>query len=781
MRGRKRVCYHVRISRPIHARNDLAAPVALVIAAAFFALPAPASAADPVDTEFFERHIRPLFVKHCYECHSEQEQTQKSGLLLDRESGWLEGGERGRAVVPGQPGASFLIEAIRRKDEDFSMPPDYALEEREVALLTRWVREGAPGPKEDLGETEFSQLGDQDAIFEKAQSHWAFQPPKKSTPPEVSNEAWNQHPIDRFVFADLKEAGLAPSPAADERTLVRRLSYDLTGLPPEDSLYGMEPGEIVNRLLDSPRFGEHFGRMWLDVARYADTANDYRPDTKTPHYYPYAFTYRDWVIDAFNEDLPYDEFVREQLAADLQGHESSAPEMAALGFLGVSPHRRMSHDFGDDAIDTTTRGFLGLTVSCARCHDHKFEPVPTEDYYSLYGVFKSIQRPEPWQLEKFPEIEGYEPTEKELADYREKRKKIDAEIEKAGDKTKGGNNRSVAKTIRETDLAELMLFHDGGPARALTVSEKKNPVTPAVFVRGNPRNRGDRVPRRFLEILDPEQEPFTEKNSGRLELANHIVAPDNPLTARVWVNRVWGFLMGDFLVDTPSNFGLEGEDPSHPELLDYLARDFVENGWSTKRLVRRIVSSRTYRQSSRVREDMAKKDPENQHYWRANRSRLRFEELRDSYLAVSGRIELEMKGRPGKLWGEDYTRRRSIYGYINRFNLDPTLRNFDFPSPVQTRAKRTESVVAPQALFLMNSPFVVDQADAVVEDLDLGKNAAGEAWIEALYRRILDREPSDAEVQRTLRFAEIEQNRDVDPWPLLAQALMTSNEFLYVD
>lgn len=732
-------------------------------------------------TEYFERHVRPLLVKHCYECHSEEGGAQKGGLLLDRESGWLEGGDTGKAVVPGQVGASLLIEAVMRVDEDSAMPPKYALEDEEVEVLKKWIRDGAAGPAEDMGETEFSQLGDQEVIFEKAKDHWAFQPLAKAEPPKVDHPTWSKHPVDRFLFAKLEEKGLSPSPAADAHTLTRRLSYDLTGLPPTDEgLFSLDYEGTVDKLIASPQFGEHVARMWLDVARYADTAGTYRADTKTPHYYPFAFTYRDYVIDAFNSDKPYDRFVKEQLAADLMGVSEHSKDIAALGFMGVSPIRNMSPDYVDDVIDATGRGLLGMTISCSRCHDHKFEPIPTADYYSLYGVFASVDRPEPWDLEKFPEIDGYDVEPAALTDYKKARAAIEKEINDAGKKKKKGNNRSLAESIEQTKLAELLLFHEGAPVQAFTVSEREKPVNPFIFLRGENSQRGDRVPRRFLKILDPEQKPFDKDSSGRLEVAEKIVDPTNPLTARVFVNRVWGMLMGDYIVDTPSDFGLQGEAPSHPELLDWLASDFMENGWSTKHLVRTIITSEAYRQRSDVHGYQANKDPENDLYWRAHRDRLSIEELRDSLLAVSGELENEIGGRSEQLWDDEYTKRRSLYGYINRFNLDPTLRNFDFPSPMQTQGERNESIVAPQALFLMNSPFVVDQAEAVVKKSITDKMQRPER-IEAIYQQVLQRSPREDEIERIGRFADIEEGRDVDPWPLLAQSLFMTNEFLYVD
>ncbi len=738
------------------------------------------SAAEPTakQTAFFEAKVRPLLIKHCYECHSEDEGAQKGGLLLDRESGWLEGGDTGKAVIPGNIKASLLIDAVAYTDPDFEMPPKYQLEDHEVNILKKWVRDGAVGTAEDMGETEFSQLGNQEIIFEKAKDHWSFQPVKKVVPPQVANDSWNENPVDQLLYATLEEKGLSPSPQADSRTLLRRLNYRLTGLPPVEVTDGdaMDYNERVTELLASPRFAEHIARYWLDVARYADTSSS---GTKTPYYYPYAFTYRDYVIESFHEDKPFDQFIREQLAADLMGLDEDDPTLAALGFIGVSAVFNKTGDFVDDAVDVTTRGLLGMTVSCARCHDHKFEPVPTADYYSLYGVFQSLQRPAPWEFDELPEITGYEADPATLADYEKKRQVIDAKITKAGD-AKGGN-RSKADTIRQTDLAELLLFHDGAPARAMAMPDGKRPVEPVIYIRGEASSKGERVPRRFLKILDPEQEPFSAENSGRLDLAEKIVDPGNPLTPRVYVNRIWAMLMGDPVVNTPSDFGIEGEAPSHPELLDYLATRFVEEGWSTKKLVQLIVTSKTFQQSSLHREEAAAVDPGNEFFWRSNRTRLRIEELRDSLLAVSGQLDLRMRGRPGEIWGVGYTKRRSIYTYVDRFNLDPTLRNFDYPSPQQTQGSRTENIVSPQALFLMNSPFIIEQMDALVAEMNFEESASREQRITRLYERTLQRPPTASELVKVERFIEIEEGRDVDPWPLLAQSLCMSNEFLYID
>ncbi len=749
--------------------------------------------------EFFERRIRPMLIEHCYECHSEEAQEQQGGLLLDRRSGWIAGGDTASAVVPGEPESSLLVAAIRYDNDDLQMPPDQQLSAEQIQWFEQWVRSGASSPEDDMGETEFSRLGDQEFLFGEAKDHWAFRPVQVRDPSPASDPRWDRNAIDRFVFGRLHDNAMTPSPRADSRTLVRRLYYDLTGLPPgiddvrrfEESAKDDRPtaiGDEIERLLHSPLFGQHIGRMWLDVARYADTDSDYRPDTKTPHYFPFAFSYRDYVVDSFNEDKPYDRFVTEQLAADLMGLADSAPELAALGFLAVGPHaNRAQAESLDDWIDLTTRGLLGMTAACARCHDHKFEPIPTSDYYSLRGVFAGVDRVGPLDEARLPELANPTATAADLEDYQQCRATIEAKLEAAAGKKAANNNRSIAEKIRETELAELLLRHPGAPTRAMIVKEKSRVPVSFIHIRGDASARGDDVPRRFLKALDPAQTPFSDHGSGRLELAAKITDRENPLTARVFVNRVWGHLVGAHLVATPSDFGLQGSLPTHPELLDWLAADFVRHDWSVKHLVRTIVSSEVYQQSSGHRESMAQRDPENRLMWRANRGRLTIEGLRDSMLAVSGSLDQQMRGRVGEFWGEDYTRRRAIYGFVNRFNLDPTLRAFDFPTPMQTQPDRGESIIAPQALFTMNSPFVIDQAAALTRTPGFAACQSDSERIEHLFAMVFQRQAVEAEVARVEKFIELEGRfqptpRFLDsPWPLVAQSLLMSNEFQYVD
>ena len=496
--------------------------------------------------------------------------------------------------------------------------------------------------------------------------------------------------------------------------------------------------------------------------------------------FPFAWTYRDYVVASLNADKPFDQFVREQFAADQLGLSEDAPELAALGFLAIGPHaNRNQPEVFDDWIDVTTRGLMGMTVACARCHDHKYEPIPTADYYSLRGVFAAVDRINELDEQKLPLLTSYQPSEADRNDYAAKRAELNQKIADAEGKKATGNNRSVSQKIRDTELATLLAFHPGAPAHMMTVRDVKKIPASFVFVRGEAQMTGEEVPRRFLRVLDAEQSEFPPNSSGRLELAEKIVDPENPLTARVFVNRVWGYLIGSHLVATPSDFGLQGSKPTHPQLLDWLTADFVRNGWSVKHLVRRIVDSEVYQQASSHREEMVAIDPQNQMLWRANRRRLSIEQLRDSLLVASGNLDRRIGGRPEMLWGQDFTSRRAIYGYVNRFNLDPTLRAFDFANPMQTQPKRDESIVASQALFTLNSPFVIAQAKSIVSSEAFKNLSSNEARLHHLFATILGRGPDHLELPRTIKFVE-RDNRPLN-WQLVAQGLMMSTEFQYVD
>ena len=547
--------------------------------------------------------------------------------------------------------------------------------------------------------------------------HWAFIAPDRPALPAITDSAASDSPIDRFVAARLAERGATVGVPARLETLARRLSYDLIGLPPtfeeiealvsDESAESIE--EVVDRLLASPRFGERWARHWLDVARYADTKGYVFIESRE---YPHAYTFRDWVVQAFNDDVPYDRFVKLQLAADLLGDESDLP---AMGFLTLG--RRFlnnQHDIIDDRIDVVTRGLMGLTVSCARCHDHKYDPISTVEYYGLYGVFASSDEP------------GDEPG-------------------------------------------------------ALRLVDKQKPVDAYVFERGNPSQRGSLAPRKFLATVSRDEPASLTHGSGRLDLAEAIANRENPLTARVWVNRVWRHLFGEGLVSTPSDFGTRSEPPVHQELLDWLAWDFVEHGWSTKRLIRQIVLSRTYRQSSELSPAGELVDPENRLWRRANRRRLDLEALRDSILFASGQIDLTVGGPAVKLTDPPFPTRRTLYGKIERQNLPPFYRTFDFASPDAHAPKRYETTAPLQGLYMLNSPFMIEQAQALAERIGREEISLKEQAARG-YRFVFARRPSPEEAAAGETFLAAGKGPEqFDRLSQFAQALLMTNEFYFID
>ncbi|MCA9203560.1 MAG: PSD1 domain-containing protein, partial [Planctomycetales bacterium] len=635
-------------------------------------------AAEQAEIDFFESKIRPVLVRHCYECHSAEGGEVKGGLRLDTRDAIRRGGDSGPAVVPGDVDGSLLIDAVRY--ESFEMPPTGRLPDHVVADLTKWIEAGAADPREETSPTTNVAESSKPKIdFAEARQFWSFQRPSRHEPPHVEQTDWIRRPIDAFVLARMETASLSPNAQADRRTLVRRLSFDLLGLPPtpeevaafeaDDSPRAYE--RLVERLLASPRFGERWARLWLDVARYAEDQAHIVGNNKEL-FYPNAYKYRDWVIQAFNQDLPYDQFVRLQLAADLIDDDPAND--VALGFIGLGPkyYRRnapeVMADEWEDRVDTVGRGLLGLTVACARCHDHKYDPIPTEDYYALAGVFAGTQmfnRP------------------------------MDAERE-----TKNGGE---AKNPDES-------FH---------VVRDDKPTDLAVMIRGDVNNRGPVVPRRFLQVLcDGEPTPFQD-GSGRRELAESIASTDNPLTARVIVNRIWGQYFGSPLVSTASNFGALGQRPTHPELLDDLAARFMENGWSLKWLHREIVMSATYQQSSQAEAAKVAADPANQWLARMPRRRLSVESWRDAVLSAGGSLSDVIGGQsvdPTAIDAKsDAGQRRTVYSEVSRFQLHPLLAMFDFPDPNAHSGGRVETTTPLQKLFVLNSPWMVEQARRLAE------------------------------------------------------------------
>jgi cytochrome c553 len=905
---------------------------------------APPVGSDAKGVEFFETRIRPLLANTCYQCHGQESKKAKGGLLLDSQEGLLRGGDSGPLFVAGDPDKSLLIKAVRYKDKDLRMPPDgEKLTGAQVADLEAWVKMGAPLPR--AGRPA-------DKIQARTRTHWAFQPVKQPAVPTVKNRSWVQSPVDAFILAKLERAGMQPAPPADKRTLIRRATYDLIGLPPtpeEVAAFVADKSPeafatVVDRLLASPHYGERWGRHWLDVARYASTDG------------PHAFTYRDYVIRAFNDDLPYDEFLLQQLAADqLDLGENKRPQ-AGLGFLTLGRQFENMHDTIDDRIDVVTRGTMALSVTCARCHDHKYDPIPTRDYYALHGVFASSVAPD-----EMPVL-GISPDPKAYAEYLAKRKPLQekwetfirkqeaevlkqhreltaqylllsreptkvAELDKeafalsdrkilrtgaarwlkaleklnpesdpifapwfafaalptsefaarvravsakiAADSAGRSLNPLVARAFAgepptslkdvaerygklfegvdkqwqervrsdagsqnlpeadqealrqvfygkdapgnlpaelipslynvpalmqiqplQAQISRLDASHPGAPLRAMALVDSPRPMNSRVFIRGNPNRLGEEVPRQFLAILaGDKRQPFT-RGSGRLELARAIASRDNPLTARVMVNRVWLHHFGAGLVTTPDDFGLRSDPPSHPELLDYFAWRFMHDGWSLKKLHRLLMLSSVYQQKSDDDLRYEKLDPDNRLLAKANRRRLDFESTRDTLLFVAGNLDSSFGGRPVDLLKQregNYPNRRTVYGLVDRNDLSALFRTFDFANPDITTAQRDATTVPQQALFFLNSPFVMEQAAKMVnrpafQQLEEPKR------VRDLYQRVYQRDASAKEIQLGLRFLragpaspDAKEQQSLTPWERYAQVLLMSNELMFVD
>lgn len=725
------------------------------------------------DLDFFESRVRPILSENCYKCHSHTADKIKGGLLLDSRDAVLHGGNSGPAIAPGNPDESILIQAIRYTDEDLQMPPDDhggKLSDRQIADLTEWVRRGAPDPRVPLAVSGKSYGG-------VGRQHWAFQPLQKPAVPAVKNTTWVRSPVDAFVLARLDAAGLEPNPIADKRTLIRRVTFDLIGLPPTEEeiqrfLADDSPeafAKVVDRLLASPAYGERWARHWMDVARYSDTKGD--PPRRDDPRFPHAWTYRDYLIESFNSDKPYPQFITEQLAADRlvasdaakvrtakQEPADDQSVLAALGFLRLgNQHDGRRNDIIDDRIDVTTKAFLGLTVSCARCHDHKFDPIPTKDYYSLYGVFANTTEPRLPMQE--PALSARLPVTPELTEYLDKGRELiergDAlqaqflEFRRSRDRDPQKRREIVrAEGLLQREIANLEMTHPGAPARAHALSDVPKPKDYPVLVRGEVGHAGDIVPRRFLEILspDPKNRPVWKKGSGRLELAGAIADPKNPLTARVLVNRLWQQHFGAGFVATPDDLGNMGGVPSHPELLDWLAARFIESGWSVKQLHRTMLLTSTYQQSSRANPAAVAADPDNRLLWHFGLRRLDFEEIHDSLLAISGSLDRTVGGRPVTPASDQFGKRRALYFLIDRRNPPELLTQFDFPNPDTPTGKRHDTTVPQQALFLMNSPLVVETARKLTHRAGFLALDDDESRVTSLYLAIFQREPTAEEV-----------------------------------
>lgn len=749
------------------------------------------------DVQFFESKIRPALIKHCYECHSAESPKIGGKLLLDSRDGVLHGGESGAVLVPGQPDASLLIQALRY--DGLEMPPEQQLPEAVTNDFAEWVKRGAADPR--FGQATAGQAIAMDATASDSEAFWAFQPPVNSPPPDVKNDVWLRDPLDRFVLAKIEAAGLTPNPDASPRTLIRRLYIDLTGLPPSVEnvaefvlAYDQNPAkanaEIVERLLASPQFGERWGRHWLDVARYGESnGNDGLGRNPT---FPHAWRYRDYVIEAFNSDTPYDQFLVEQIAGDLLPAETDAQRdrhLIATGFLALTakPAKAMNEDFEMDVvadqIDVVGSGIMGISVACARCHDHKFDPVPAVDYYALAGFFTSSET-----------MWGTAANEGLTAP------KTDLHILK-----------SAAHVPPPADFVETVLVIESdtgipkpipkpkwpaGTPLAMGLRDAKQPADCKLNIKGEAKKLGDAVPRGFLSACRLESSDIPAINpqqSGRLELSQWLTRKDHPLTARVMVNRIWLHLFGEGIVRTPNDFGVYGERPTHPELLDHLALRFVNEHWSMKTMIRNIVLSRTYQISSDADETLLKSDAANALLTRHVRRRMDAETLRDSILKASGQLDFTpadgsiirhrdiLVNLAGNL--HEPSQHRSVYLCYLRSSPPPELAAFDLPDFTAVIGKRDVSTVPNQALHLYNNPFVIEQsqhlATVVTKKTTDGSERIRFVWQQALGRDVTPDEQKQAD--EFLRLTQDELGSEQKAWASLCQALLVTNEFRYVD
>ena len=772
------------------------------------------NAAAAENVAWFESRVRPLLVAQCQECHGPKK--QQGGLRLDTAAGVRAGGDSGPVVVPGKPEQSLLLKAVRH--EGPKMPPKQKLKFEEIALLTEWVKRGATFPEAAVRTAAVPQ------------AHWAFQPVADPHVPEVRHAAWPRNAVDRFVLAELEARGLTPVGPAERRTLLRRVTFDLTGLPPtpeeverflaEDSADAF--ARVVDRLLASPHYGERWGRHWLDVVRYADTAGD-----NSDYPIPQMYLYRNWVIQALNRDKPFDQFLTEQLAGDLlpaRDWQDRREKLIATGYVAGARRfgsyedaRYQWHLTYEDAIDNLGRTFLGLTINCARCHDHKFDPIKLEDYYSLYGFFRSTRYPWPGtELSKVPYdlVPLLPPGEAEaaLAEHARQKTTWEAAVKRA-EEAKAAANKAAGEgktdeARRRTEEADKALQaarkqRDVFARTALpfetayAVAEGTRWVGNArMHTRGDPEKLGKEVPRRFLGVLGGQPMPTDEKGSGRLALAGWLTDPANPLTTRVFVNRLWHYHFGKGLVATPSDFGRQGKPPTHPALLDYLARRFVAEGWSIKAMHRLILLSQTYQLASCEEPRNLEHDPANDYLWKFTRHRLDAESLRDALLAVSGSLDPTPGGahpfpeqstwdftqhKPFKAVYE--TNRRSVYLMTQRIQRHPYLALFDGPDTNASTAARVTSTTPLQALYLMNDPFVHEAARKFAARLSV-EAASEAARLDRAYRLAFGRPATAAEqaqAEQYLNQAQSQLASRAAAWESLCRALVLTNEFAYVE
>ena len=800
---------------------------------------------------FFEKNIRPVLVEHCYKCHSSESEKIKGGLTLDTKQGSVLGGESGHpGITPGSLAESSIYEAMTWANDEMQMPPKNKLPADVVALFKQWIEMGAPDPREQ--KVANASGGKREINMDEGRKHWSLVKPVKTSLPAVKTEGWVKTDMDAFILAGLEAQGLKPNRDADRATLIRRIAFDLTGLPPTPDevkafLADTAPDalkRVIDQYLDSPRYGERWGRHWLDVARYAESSGK-----EVNILYPHAWRYRDYVIDAFNRDKPYDQFLKEQIAGDLMKSENKrdqAEKIVATGFLAIGPKghnnrdkRQFTMDVVDEQIDTVSQSMLGLTLACARCHDHKFDPVTQRDYYALAGIFMSsetlfgtysqLQNANSSTLIELDRAAAL-PTalghisSSEYVSLKTKYDEANATAQNIRDQVRsmsegqrGQQNAQNFLRIRssvdraQAVKADLDLFEKDGTPRTLAmgVLDNERPMNSPILVRGDIKQPGDIVPRGLVEVLCAKGEPLNiSQGSGRLDLAYFIASKDNPLTARVMVNRLWLKLMGSGIVATPDNFGVMGMKPSHPELLDHLAVSFMEKGWSVKQMIREIMLSRAYQMSSSYVAHNDAVDPENKLHWRMSQRRLDAEAIRDSMLAVAGSLNLyPVDGSPVARAGEgregilnmarEMTKpvtHRSVYLPIIRDQVPEVLTVFDFPDASLVNGERDSTNVPSQSLFLMNNPQAISAADAFAQRLAKHEGTPLERLVYA-YQLAFARAPTDQEMAAIKRFwsqfpqqvaggKSTQEARDKSQAAALSafcQSLIASAEFRYLN
>jgi len=807
---------------------------ASAIVAIFFVLPITAAAKDDARsedvpltaeaTEFFEKRIRPLLVERCYDCHGPDLDEPEGGLRLDSRDGWMAGGGTGPAIAPGDVERSLLIKAVRYTDPLVQMPPDERLSSREIEALVEWVRLGAPDPRVGPNRDDVRESQPAGNVAHEALNWWSFHPVADPAVPPVVDISWPSDEIDRFILARLEAAAMRPAPPADKRTLIRRATFDLTGLPPT-------PGEIdsflsddsprafvrvIERLLASPAYGERWGRHWLDVVRYADTSGC-NGDFPMPE----AYRYRNYVIDSFNADKPYDEFLREQIAGDLLpagSDEERYEQIVATGYLAIS--RRFSslgeefHLTLDDTVDNLGKAVLALSISCARCHAHKFDPIPQEDYYALYGIFASTKYAFPGtEIYRHPQdlvpLVPQDRMNDDVRPYLDEMAALDEEIfrvySKAAELDTGKEKNALKDQWKKMQGERDALVKKLPDFPMAYAASEGTPVAAHVHLKGDPKNLGAEVPRGFLHALGGQTVPDDESGSGRRELAEWLTEESNPLTTRVIVNRVWLHHFGQGLVRTPDDFGTRGAKPTHPELLDWLVRRFQEDGQSIKSLHRRIMLSRTYQMACVENAAYARQDPDNELHWRFTRRRLDAEEIRDSLLAVAGTLD-RTQGGPHPfppIWDWRYTQhrpfvddyasnRRSVYLMQQRIRQQPYLGTFDGADTNAVTGLRKASTTPQQALFMLNSKLLHVQAarfaDRLFDDAGEPQERVARAYQLAFGRPPTAGEVADATVYLEQVVAPLESaggkkqaDRQRSAWASYLRVLLSSNEFMFVE